>query len=176
MGARSQTPFTEEFSARGRMRALWARASAQTAFIFPDIAFPSSHVIGEMFLGGNNEPSDTVIISALLLSLIACSQEEPRELPDRRKMRPPWRSGTPRTTRSSRAGRSCRARCRALAVRSSCAPSACTAQCNDDEIVIFGWCGARRNEATLPTERSASCRPVATNNPIIALCAKAPSP
>ena len=61
-------------------------------------------------------------------------------------------------------------------VRSSCAPSGCTAQCDDDEIVIYGWCGARRSEATRPTERSASCRPVPANDPVIALCAKAPSP
>ena len=30
-------------------------------------------------------------------------------------------------------------------VANSCAPGGCTAQCGDDEIVVFGWCGTQRN-------------------------------
>jgi hypothetical protein len=57
-------------------------------------------------------------------------------------------------------------------VGNSCAPGGCTAKCSDDEMVVYGWCGPHRSEASLPTERSASCRPVLANNPVIALCAK----
>lgn len=58
-------------------------------------------------------------------------------------------------------------------VQSSCTRAACTAECNQDEILISAWCGARRAVANFPTERSASCAPVAANNPVVAVCAKA---
>ena len=118
------------------------------------------------------------IISALVLGLAACGQDNqgPKGDPG-----PAGPAGPP-GAQGSRGADGLPGAAGAPAagavriVRSSCAPAGCTAQCSDDEIVVYGWCGAHRNEATLPTERSASCRPVAANNPVIALCAKAPPP
>jgi hypothetical protein len=61
-------------------------------------------------------------------------------------------------------------------VRSNCDAASCAAQCSDDEVLLIAYCGAARNAATFPTERSASCRPrTAANNPLIAACLKATS-
>jgi hypothetical protein len=61
-------------------------------------------------------------------------------------------------------------------VRSNCDASGCTAQCADDEVLLIAYCGAARNAATFPTERSASCRVRnPANSPIIAACAKSTS-
>jgi hypothetical protein len=58
-------------------------------------------------------------------------------------------------------------------VRSSCDASGCTAQCADDEVLLTAYCGATRNAATYPTERSATCRARnLANSPLIAACAK----
>ena len=60
-------------------------------------------------------------------------------------------------------------------LRASCegAASACSAQCGDDEVLLIAYCGAARNAATFPTERSASCKTRnAANSPLIAACAK----
>jgi hypothetical protein len=59
-------------------------------------------------------------------------------------------------------------------VRTNCDASGCTAQCADDEVLLTAYCGAMRNAATYPTERSATCRARnAANSPLIAACAKA---
>src|SRR5207245_1293170 len=42
-------------------------------------------------------------------------------------------------------------------VRSDCGPTACTAGCNEDEVLISAYCGARRRPATVLTETSVSC-------------------
>jgi hypothetical protein len=61
-------------------------------------------------------------------------------------------------------------------MRATCTPAACEVACGEGEIVINAWCGANRNPATYPAERSASCRGrTAANNPLIAVCAK-PAP
>jgi hypothetical protein len=58
-------------------------------------------------------------------------------------------------------------------IRSTCDATSCSAQCDQAEIVITAWCGAGRNPATFPNERSASCRARgAANNPLVAVCAK----
>jgi hypothetical protein len=112
------------------------------------------------------------IISALVLSLAACGQDNQGPKGDPGPAGPPGPSGpqgAPGPAAATGPG--------ALRiVATSCAPGGCTAQCSNDEIVVYGWCGARRSEATFPSERSASCRPVAANNPVIALCAKAAPP
>ena len=112
------------------------------------------------------------IISALMLSLAACGQGNQGPKGDPGPAGPagaPGPQGPPGPAATTGPG--------ALRiVANSCAPGGCTAQCGDDEIVVYGWCGAHRNEATLPTERSASCRQVVANNPVIALCAKAAPP
>jgi hypothetical protein len=57
---------------------------------------------------------------------------------------------------------------------SRCDATGCTAQCGDDEVMLMAYCGATRNPAAFPTERSASCRlRNPANSPLIAACAKA---
>jgi hypothetical protein len=59
-------------------------------------------------------------------------------------------------------------------VKSNCDTTSCTAQCGDDEVMLMAYCGAMRNPATYPTERSATCRARGpANNPLVAACAKA---
>jgi hypothetical protein len=58
-------------------------------------------------------------------------------------------------------------------VRANCDGTGCTAQCNDDEVLLIAYCGATRIAATFPTERSATCRArTPANSPIIAACVK----
>jgi hypothetical protein len=58
-------------------------------------------------------------------------------------------------------------------IRSACDATSCNVQCDQAEIIITAWCGAGRNPATFPNERSASCRARgAANNPLVAVCAK----
>lgn len=58
-------------------------------------------------------------------------------------------------------------------VRTSCDASGCTAQCGDDEVLLTAYCGAMRNAAAYPTERSATCRARnPANSPLVAACAK----
>jgi hypothetical protein len=48
-------------------------------------------------------------------------------------------------------------------------------QCGEDELLLTAYCGARRNAAVMPTERSATCRsPVPANSPVVAICMKTP--
>jgi hypothetical protein len=61
-------------------------------------------------------------------------------------------------------------------VSNSCSATGCAVQCDEGEVILMAWCGARRSDATVATERSARCRSLAANNPIIGLCAKAPTP
>jgi hypothetical protein len=59
--------------------------------------------------------------------------------------------------------------------RSNCDANSCTVQCADDEMLLTAYCGARRNAAVIPTERSATCRsPVPANSPVVAACLKIP--
>lgn len=58
-------------------------------------------------------------------------------------------------------------------VRGGCDTSSCTVTCGEDEMLITAYCGAKRNPAIYPTERSASCRgPGPANSPLVAACAK----
>ena len=62
-------------------------------------------------------------------------------------------------------------------IRVSCDAAGCSAQCGDDEVLLVAYCGATRNAATYPTERSASCRiRNPANSPLVAACAKAAAP
>jgi hypothetical protein len=62
-------------------------------------------------------------------------------------------------------------------VRSNCDQTNCTVQCGEDEMLLTAYCGPKRNTAIIPTERSATCRNVVpANSPLIAACAKMPSP
>ena len=56
-------------------------------------------------------------------------------------------------------------------VRATCDATGCTAQCNEDEDLFIAYCGAARNSAIYPTQRSATCRArTAANSPIVATC------
>ena len=58
-------------------------------------------------------------------------------------------------------------------LRANCDDAACTVQCGEDEMLITAYCGAKRNPAVYPTERSASCRARGpANTPLVAACAK----
>jgi hypothetical protein len=58
-------------------------------------------------------------------------------------------------------------------VETGCTAQSCTAACEDDEVLIIAYCGARRNPAVYPGERSASCRARGgANTPLVAICAK----
>ena len=61
-------------------------------------------------------------------------------------------------------------------VRSNCDASNCSVQCAEDEMLLTAYCGARRNAAVIPTERSATCRsPVPANSPLVAACVRIPA-
>src|SRR5882724_6639306 len=58
-------------------------------------------------------------------------------------------------------------------VRANCDAVGCTVQCGEDEMLVTAYCGAKRNPAIYPSERSASCRgPGLANTPLVAACAK----
>jgi hypothetical protein len=62
-------------------------------------------------------------------------------------------------------------------VRANCDATSCAVQCSDDEVLLIAYCGATRNAAIFPTERSASCRlRNPANSPLVAACAKTGSP
>ena len=58
-------------------------------------------------------------------------------------------------------------------MRVSCESAACTASCNQDEVLVSAYCGPGRSAVTLVNERSVSCpsRRAATS-PLVAICAK----
>ena len=61
-------------------------------------------------------------------------------------------------------------------VRSNCDASNCSVRCAENEMLLTAYCGARRNAAVIPTERSATCRsPVPANSPLVAACVKIPA-
>jgi Collagen triple helix repeat (20 copies) len=58
-------------------------------------------------------------------------------------------------------------------IRVSCETAACSAACNQDEVLVSAYCGPGRSAVTLVNERSVSCpsRRAATS-PLVAICAK----
>jgi hypothetical protein len=62
-------------------------------------------------------------------------------------------------------------------VRSNCDQGSCTAQCGENEMLLTAYYGPKRNAAIIPTGRTATCRnPVPANSPLVAVCARMPSP
>lgn len=62
-------------------------------------------------------------------------------------------------------------------LRSLCDEAACIVQCAGDEVLVTAYCGAGRNPAIFPSERSATCRARGSaNNPLTAVCAKVAAP
>jgi hypothetical protein len=59
--------------------------------------------------------------------------------------------------------------------RSNCQAAACRGECNDDEVLVTAYCGARRGAVTLVNERTVTCPRGAATSPLVVVCAKAAS-
>jgi hypothetical protein len=60
-------------------------------------------------------------------------------------------------------------------VKADCNERSCTVQCSQDEMLLTAYCGAKRNAAVIPSERSATCRSqVPANSPLVAACVRMP--
>jgi len=58
-------------------------------------------------------------------------------------------------------------------VRSNCDAKNCRVQCGESEMLLAAYCGAKRNPALIPTERTATCRVGGpANSPLLAVCAR----
>jgi Collagen triple helix repeat (20 copies) len=57
-------------------------------------------------------------------------------------------------------------------IRTGCETAACTAACNQDEVLVTAYCGPGRSAVTLINERSVSCPRRAATSPLVAVCAK----
>jgi hypothetical protein len=103
----------------------------------------------------------------LALALLGCGQGSQGEKGDPGPPGPPGAKGDPGPPGAAANGSM-------RIVRASCDSANCAAQCSDDEVLLIAYCGAARNAAVFPTERSASCKVRnAANSPLIAACAKA---
>jgi hypothetical protein len=58
-------------------------------------------------------------------------------------------------------------------MRSDCAATTCRGECNQDEVLIVGYCGPRRSAVTLVNERTVTCPRGAATSPLVLVCAKA---
>jgi hypothetical protein len=58
-------------------------------------------------------------------------------------------------------------------MRSDCAATTCRGECNQDEVLIVGYCGPRRSAVTLLNERTVTCPRGAATSPLVLVCAKA---
>jgi hypothetical protein len=60
-------------------------------------------------------------------------------------------------------------------VRVNCVLQSCTAQCEQEEVLVTAYCGIRRRSATFLTENSVSCgiTPSSADNPLVAVCVRA---
>jgi hypothetical protein len=115
--------------------------------------------------------SRTLIAVALAVALAGCGKGTPGEKGDTGPAGPPGAKGDAGPRGPAGAAGSMRV------VRTNCDATGCTAQCGDDEVLLTAYCGAARNVATFPTERSATCRArTPANSPLIAACAKSPTP
>src|SRR5262245_19963193 len=60
-------------------------------------------------------------------------------------------------------------------IRLDCTAAACRGECNQNEVLVIGYCGPRRVPVTLINERTVTCPRLATTSPLIMVCAKAAS-
>jgi len=60
-------------------------------------------------------------------------------------------------------------------IRLDCTAAACRGECNQNEVLVIGYCGPRRSPVTLINERTATCPRLAATSPLIMVCAKAAS-
>ena len=63
-------------------------------------------------------------------------------------------------------------------IRQSCGSTACTATCNESEVLVAAYCGPSRQDAKVLTERSVSCgiTPDPEHSPLVAVCVSTTSP
>jgi hypothetical protein len=66
-------------------------------------------------------------------------------------------------------------RTRSGVVRLDCTAAACRGECNQNEVLVIGYCGPRRIPVTLINERTVTCPRLAATSPLIMVCAKAAS-
>jgi hypothetical protein len=118
--------------------------------------------------------SRTLIAVALTIGLVGCGKSSQGEKGDPGPAGPPGAKGDAgQRGPAGPPGASGAMR----VIRANCDATSCTAQCNDDEVLLVAYCGATRIAATFPTERSATCRArTPANNPLIAACAKTVTP
>jgi Collagen triple helix repeat (20 copies) len=57
--------------------------------------------------------------------------------------------------------------------RSNCQTAACREECNQDEVLVVAYCGARRSPVVVVNERTVTCPRGAATSPLVAVCAKA---
>src|SRR5262249_1495463 len=57
-------------------------------------------------------------------------------------------------------------------IRLDCTAAACRGECNQNEVLVIGYCGPRRIPVTLINERTVTCPRLATTSPLIMVCAK----
>jgi hypothetical protein len=62
-------------------------------------------------------------------------------------------------------------------IRVNCALQSCATQCEQEEVLVTAYCGIKRRSATFLTESSVSCgtTPSPADNPLVAVCVKAPN-
>ena len=116
--------------------------------------------------------SRTLIAITLAIGLLGCGKSPQGEKGDPGPAGPPGAKGDagPRGPAGPPSGAM-------RVIRANCDTTSCTAQCNDDEVLLVAYCGATRIAATFPTERSATCRArTPANNPLIAACGKSVAP
>ena len=117
-------------------------------------------------------PLRLTFLVALMLSLAACGESSPGPKGDPGPQGPQGPPGPPGPAASPSGVAASDLRI----VRNTCSSDGCTLRCNEGETIMFAWCGPHRNGATIASEQSAQCRPLAANSPIIGLCAKIGGP
>jgi hypothetical protein len=118
-----------------------------------------------------------LIAISLAASLVACGEGPPGPKGDPGPPGPPGAMGDAGPAGpvgpQGPAGPSAQVR----VIRAPCAATSCSAQCEQDEVLLNAYCGAARAPAVFPTERSATCRTrTAANNPLVVACAKSSVP
>ena len=58
-------------------------------------------------------------------------------------------------------------------VRLDCVAAACRGECNQNEVLVVGYCGPRRSGVIVVNERTVTCPRGATTSPLIMVCVKA---
>jgi hypothetical protein len=59
--------------------------------------------------------------------------------------------------------------------RTECQVAACRGECNQDEVLVIAYCGARRSAVTVVNERTVTCPRGVATSPLVMICAKAGS-